>query len=140
MDTRTANSMFPPDMPGIVLSYLLNASNCSLTIVNDNGANPTVVHIQAAMLGSNQTPISETQQDWYVDTTTGLPTQVNYVIPSTSGPDQSGTIQFTSWQKTPTVLVPQTIQMSQNGGSPNTMNLAIPSFNQGVSSSIFQLP
>jgi hypothetical protein len=138
MDSRTANSMFPPDMPGAMLLYLLNATNYTLTTISDSG--PTVIHFQSVELSSNLTPISETQQDWYVDTGTGLPTQVVYVIPSTSGPDQTGTIQFTSWQKTSTVLVPQTIQMSQNGGSPTTMILAMPSFNQGLSTSIFQLP
>jgi hypothetical protein len=138
MDSRTANSMFPLDMPGMMLLYILNATNYTLAIVSDSGN--SVIHFQSVELSSNQTPISETQQDWYVDTGTGLPTQVVYVIPSTSGPDQTGTIQFTSWQKTSTILAPQTIQMSQNGGSPSTMILAMPLFNQGLSTSIFQMP
>jgi hypothetical protein len=140
MDTRTANSMFPPDLPGVMLNYLLNAPNCSLAIISDSNGNPSVIHVQAVMLASDQTPITETQQDWYIDTTTGLPTQVIYVIPNASGPDGTGTFQFTSWQKTPTVLIPQTIQMSLNAGSPTAIVLAAPSFNQGLSTSIFQLP
>jgi hypothetical protein len=140
MEPRMASSIFPPDLPGVVLLYLLNAADRTLTIVSDNGSNPSMIHIQSVKLASDQTPISETQQDWYVDTKTGLPTRVDYVIPNSSAPDGSGTIQFTSWQKTSTLLVPQTLQTSQNGSPPTTLVLGAPSFNQGLAASLFQLP
>jgi hypothetical protein len=140
MDSRMANSMFPSHLPGVMLLNLLNATDRTLAIVSDGISGQSVLHIQSVRLASDKTPISETQQDWYVDTATGLPIRVDYAIPASSGQDGAGTIQFVNWQKTSTVLVPQTIQMSQNGGSPSTVLLGVPSFNQGLTSSIFQLP
>jgi hypothetical protein len=86
------------------------------------------------------TPV--TQQDWYVDMNTGLPTRVDYYLPNitNSALDGTATILFTSWQKTPTILVPQTIQMLTNGTQVSTVTLGIPQFNQGLSATIFQLP
>jgi len=43
-------------------------------------------------------------------------------------------------KKTPTILLPQTLQILSNGTAVNTINLGAPKFNQGLSASILQLP
>jgi hypothetical protein len=138
MDPRLANSMFPSHLPWLMLQILLKATDRPLVVISDTGSQ-TMVHLQSVKLASDQTPISETRQDWYVDMTTGLPTRVDYVIPSSSGSDGTGTDQFTSWQKRATVLIPQLIQITQNGNSLSTVSLGAPSFNQGLAPSMFQL-
>jgi hypothetical protein len=74
--------------------------------------------------------------------TTGLPTRVDYYLPNITNPslDGTATVLYSSWQKTPTILLPQTLQTLGNGTAVNTINLGAPQFNQGLSASIFQLP
>jgi hypothetical protein len=135
MDQRLANSIFPHHLPGVILLYLLNAPDRSLSVISDTGATQNLVHVQSVQILSDQTTVSETQQDWYIDMNTGLPTRVDYVIPGQSGSDATGTVQFTSWQKTATVLIPQVLQDVQG-----TILVGTPAFNQGLSTAILTLP
>lgn len=142
MDARLALTLFPFDIPGAVLNYLLNAPNDTLTVVQDSGANPNIVHVRSLIQMSDPTLTPVTQQDWYIDMTTGLPSRVDYYLPNATNPalDGTATILFNSWQKTPTVLVPQTYQLLNNGTAVDSVALGVPVFNQGLTASIFQLP
>jgi len=142
MDSRLALTLFPFHLPGAVLLNLLNAANETLSVVADTGSTPNIVHVRSLVQMSDPTLTPVTQQDWYVDMNTGLPTRVDYYLPNitNSALDGTATILFTSWQKTPTILVPQTIQMLTNGTQVSTVTLGIPQFNQGLSATIFQLP
>jgi hypothetical protein len=138
-DTRLANSAFPHHLPGIVLHSLLSAPDRSLAIVSDTN-DESIVHIRSVRVLSDQTVVPETQEDWYVDLNTGLPSRVDFVIPATSGSDVTGSVNFVSWQKTSTVLIPQTIQDVQNDAIQDTFVLGAPAFNQGLTDANFQLP
>lgn len=142
MDSRMALTLFPYHLPGVVLFNLLNASNESLSVVQDAGASTTIVHVRFLQQLSNSSLIPLTQQDWYIDMTTGLPSRVDYYLPNTTSPslDGTATVLFTSWQKTPTILMPQTLQTLNNGTAQSTITVGVPQFNQGLSASIFLLP
>lgn len=142
MDPRLALTLFPFDIPGAVLNYLLNASNETLSVVQDAGANPSIVHVRSLIQMSDPSLTPVTQQDWYIDMSTGLPSRVDYYLPNAANPalDGTATILFTSWQKTPTVLIPQTYQLLNNSAAVNTVTLGTPVFNQGPPATIFQLP
>jgi hypothetical protein len=113
-----------------------------LSVIQDAGAAANIVHVRFLQQMSDPTLTPLTQQDWYIDTNLGLPNRVDYYLPNVTNPAQDGTatILFTSWQKTTTVLIPQTFQMLNNGTQAGTLGLGVPQFNQGLSPSIFQLP
>jgi hypothetical protein len=142
MDSRLALTLFPYHLPGMVLLNLLNASNESLSVVEDAGASPNIVHVRFLRQMTNSALTSLTQQDWFFDTNTGLPSRVNYYLPNITNPslDGTATVIFTSWQKTPSILMPQTLQTQSNGTAVSTITLGAPQFNQGLSASILQLP
>jgi hypothetical protein len=142
MDARQALTIFPYHLPGVVLLYLLNASDRSLSVIQDTGTTPNIVHVRSLKQMSDPTLTPVTQQDWYIDMSTGLPSRVDYYLPNVADPTQDGTatILFTSWQKTPTVLMPQTLQIQNNGSPLNSVTLSAGQFNQGLSATIFQLP
>lgn len=142
MDSRLALTLFPFHLPGAVLLNLLNAANDSLSVVQDTSSTPNIVHVRSLIQMSDPTLTPVTQQDWYIDTNTGLPTRVDYYLPNTTNPslDGTATILFTSWQKTPSILMPQTMQTQTNGTAANTITVGTPQFNQGLTASIFQLP
>jgi hypothetical protein len=142
MNQRVELSTFPYTMPGIVLSYLLNAPGESLSVIQDQGASSSVVHIQAIMQLSDPNLAAATKQDWYINLNTGLPSRVDYdlVDPSGSSPDGTVTVLYSSWQTTPTIFSPQTIQTLQNGTAQSIVTLSAPVFNQGLQQSIFTLP
>jgi hypothetical protein len=135
MDGRLANSTFPHHLPGVALLFLLNAPDRNISVISDNPDNPNLVHVRSVQVLSDQSTVTETQQDWYIDLTTGLPVRMDYVIPAQSGEDTSGTVTFTSWQRSATVLVPQVLQDVQG-----TITVGVPQFNQGLSTAIFTLP
>jgi len=142
MDPRLALTTFPYHLPGVALLSLLKTSNESLTLVQDPGAATNVVHVrfQRRMSDASLTPL--TQQDWFIDMNTGLPSRVDYYLPNIANPSQDGTATalFTSWQKTPTILMPQTLQTLNGETVVTTITLGKPQFNQGLSAGIFQLP
>jgi hypothetical protein len=142
MDPRLALTLFPYHLPGVVLVNLLNATNESLSVVQDAGASPTVIHVRFLQQLSDSSLIPLTQQDWYIDTKTGLPSRVDYYLPNAANPSLDGiaTVLYTSWQKTPTILMPQTLQNLNSGAALSTITVGAPQFNQGLSASIFQLP
>jgi hypothetical protein len=142
MDSRLALTLYPYHLPGAVLLNLLNAANESLSVVQDTGSTPNIVHVRSLIQMSDPTLTPVTQQDWYIDTSTGLPSRVDYYLPNSTNPSQDGTttILFTSWQKTPTIMMPQTMQTQTNGTAVSSITIGTPQFNQGLTTSIFQLP
>jgi hypothetical protein len=142
MNQRLALSTFPYVMPGIVLSYLLSTPSESLSVIQDQGARSSMIHIQAIMQLSDPSLASATKQDWYIDLNTGLPSRVDYslVDPAALSPDGTTTVLFNSWQKTSTILAPQTIQILQNGTAQSAVMLGAPVFNQGLQQGMFTLP
>jgi len=142
MDPRLALTIFPHHLPGVVLLNLLRDSNESLTVVQDAGATKNIIHVRFQKQLSDPILTSSTQQDWYIDMTTGLPSRVDYFLPNITNASLDGTttVRFTSWQKTPSILMPQTLQTLDNGAPVNSITFGVPQFNQGLSASIFQLP
>jgi hypothetical protein len=142
MDSRLAQTISPYHLAGVALLNLLKASDESLAVVQDSGANTNVVHVrfQKHMSDPSLTPV--TQQDWYIDMTTGLPARVDYYLQDITNPslDRTATVLFSSWQKTPSILMPQTLRTLNNGTAVNNLTLGTPQFNQVLSASIFQLP
>ena len=126
MDQRLGHSIFPHHLPGIALLYLLNAPDRSLSIISDTSATPNLVHVLSVQVLSDQSTVYETQQDWYIDMSLGLPTRVDFVIPAPSGPDGTGSVQLISWQKTSTLLMPLTIEVTENGGTPSAISVGTP--------------
>jgi hypothetical protein len=107
MDSRLALTLFPFHLPGAVLLNLLNTSNESMSVVQDAGASTNIVHVRFQEQMSDPSLAPVTQQDWYIDMRTGLPSRVDYYLPNITNPslDGTATILFTSWQKTPTILM-----------------------------------
>ena len=142
MDSRLALTLYPFHLPGAVLNFLLNAPNESLSVIQDAGASANIVHVRFLQQMSDPTLTPLTQQDWYIDTNLGLPNRVDYYLPNVTNPAQDGTatILFTSWQKSPTILMPQVMNTLQNGTSTSSITVGAPQFNQGLTASIFTLP
>lgn len=140
LDSRLALSIAPLHLPGVIFLYLLDAPDQSLSVVQD--VDPSIVHIRTMKQLSDPDLESATQQDWYINTKTGLPSRVDYVIPNAanSSQDSAASEVFTSWQKTAVALVPQSIQILQNGAVRQTVTFGAPAFNQGLSETIFTLP
>ena len=142
MDSRLALTLFPYHLPGVVLFNLLNASNESLSVVQDTSASPNIVHVRFLQQLTDSALIPLTQQDWYIDMRTGLPSRVNFYLPDVTNPslDGTATILYTSWQKTSTILIPETLQTLNNGTATSAITIGETQFNRGLSASIFQLP
>jgi hypothetical protein len=142
MDSRLALTLYPFHLPSVVLLYLLNDPNHSLAVIQDTGSTPNIVHIQAQTQMSNPALTPFTRQDWYIDTSLGLPTRVTYYLPNTTNPALDGTasVVFSSWQPTSSSYSPRDIQILNNGTQVSSVRFGVPQFNLGLQSAIFQLP
>lgn len=80
-------------------------------------------------------------QDWYFDSASGLPLQVNFRIPSDTdaATSQAGTIQFANFQVVSGVAVPFQITL-QEGPVSSTQIVSSVQFNTGISPSEFDPP
>jgi hypothetical protein len=142
MDSGLALTAFPFHLPGAVLLYLLNASDRSLQLISDTETDSHLIHIQSESQAVDPTLTALTLQNWYFDSRTGLPSRVDYASPDPANPNRSGiaSVVFLSWRKTPSTLVPQSIQLLQNGALVATVNVEPPQYNQGLTKAIFNLP
>ena len=143
LDSRLALTIYPYHIPGQVLSYLLNTPSVSLATINDQSADPNIIHIESEQQLADPSLVPVTRQDWYFDARTGLPIRVDYYLPDPTNSKNDGTasVVFLGWQKTSSTLVPQSIQQLSNGAVACLLTIGPPGYNQGLSAATtFKLP
>jgi len=128
--------------PALLLSAEVNDRTYTL-IAMGNGTLPNgqpAVHVQTI---SNAFPeiSTVTQQDWYLDPNTQIPLRVEYCSPATDSPTDClfSAIDYSAYQNTSGVLVPQVMALSVNGAAFSTSTITGTAFNVGLSPSDFSL-
>jgi len=129
-------------LPGIVLFSRLLDPQFAITAMGTSGlANGQLgVHIRVrSSLQSASAAV--TQQDWYIDQSTGLPFRVEYCLPSVDRSDDCApsTIEYSDYHSVSAIAVPFTLKFSLPDGSANLAKVSSTSFNVGLSAADFDL-
>ena len=134
-------SMLPFHLAGSTLGSMMADLNRAFVYVGvEQLAGKSVVHIQTCG-NLNGTKLDHTQQDWYLDSGTGLPALVSYREPSyfDAATYDTATLGFANYQSFSGVTLPTTIIYSQNGVALSIATVTSAVFNTGVNSSTFDL-
>jgi len=141
IDSRASLTIFPYHMPGSVLLSLLNSADRSLSLVSDPTDDGNLIHLRSVQQLPQPLLGPITRQDWYIDPASGLPVRVSFYLPDLKSQrlDGTATIVFTNWQTAASIQVPQSMQLFYDGVLQDTITLGSPTFNQGLSASVFRL-
>jgi hypothetical protein len=109
-------ALFVPSLVGAVLLRELQDPNYSFEFVSKNLSNRQVTIIRTFSVASETDRIA-TEQTWYFDSATGLPSRIEYRFPDAKDPSRFGkpSVDFSAYKSISNVLYPFQIVMSQNG-------------------------
>jgi hypothetical protein len=135
-------SLLPLYLPPYALFQALNNPIYTLRyvgVVQVNGQNALQLHISD---DSDHVGTLVTAQEWYFDSVSFLPLQVQFREPSNQNAADYANTAFTFSQFVPTsgVLVPTRISYLQNNAPTKTITISSVTFNSGVSQSVFDPP
>jgi hypothetical protein len=137
--TSMANPPF--HLPGVLLLRELGNSLCAIQFIETTTVvGSSVVHVRTTIVGDAvQTTLS--QQDWYLDTVSGLPLRVVYRVPSNGNALEYDvtTTDFSNYRAVSGIAVPFTMVTSLGGTNLCTATISSISFNVPLSSSDFDL-
>jgi len=110
------HAMLVPSLVGAVLLREYQDPNRCFEMVSQNTATnaPTIIKTYSV---ASQSDRVATEQIWYFDTGTGLPTRIEYRFPNPKNPDQFGStsVDLSNFKPIGNVLCPFQIVMSQLG-------------------------
>ncbi len=142
LNAWSANARVPVHLPAMILSALLANANCNIasaeqTTLNGHAAIQIHFHIDTDIV---QQTLSV--QDWYFDSSTGLPLRVEYRIPDTANPTMfiGAAADFSDFRPVQGVLFPFRIQAYQDGKPQAVLTMTSVAINQPISSSDFDAP
>jgi hypothetical protein len=85
LDPQYYSSQQPFNLPGLALLAALNNPTVGMSYVGSDTINGVPsVHVSFVQYATGA-PLSGSQQDWWFDSTTGLPLRVTYSLPSQTG-------------------------------------------------------
>ena len=110
------HAMFVPSLVGALLLTEFQDQNRSFELAPQNAQNSAFTIIKTYSV-VNQSDRVATEQTWYFDTGTGLPTRIEYRFPNSKNPTQFGTtsVDLSNFKSIGNVLYPFQIVMSQLG-------------------------
>lgn len=131
----------PTQVPLMVLSQSLSNANYQISLGTTQqigSVNATHVQITNTANGENQT---YTVEDWFFDPSTGLPVEVQCVVPDVNDPTNSvvGTEDFANWQIVSGLLVPLQITDSVGGTLVDSLTISSVTINPSLDPSMFQI-
>ena len=141
INTRTSLTLFPFEMPGVVLLHILGNPDYSLNIATDPEQASSLLHIRALRLDLKPGYSQVSTQDWYFDSTTGLPVRVEFAMPDTREPSRDGvaTITYDAWHTDSGLLFPQHMRYLADGALQSVLTISSFQINQGLGAALFQV-
>lgn len=129
-------------LPGIILAAQLNNPAYSFKFVETTALNgQPAIHIESALTADPVTS-AVSLQDWYFDTSSGLPLRVDYRIVTSADPLNPGiaSMQFANFQSVSGILVPFRLTETGLAGEQDVVTITSVTFNSGLSPSEFLPP
>jgi hypothetical protein len=128
----------PYDLPAILLFAELSDPNFSLRFIPTSGTD--LAHVE---ITNESTPFLKKllRQDWYFDPATGLPTRVDYLVPSTLDAFTTipATCTYGTFARTEGVLFPSSILASEDGKQIAQVIISTVTTNSSLAESMFDL-
>jgi len=132
----------PLHFPGLVLAPILTNSNYSVTSggkMTVNGVPAIKIHV---FLNTDMLSALVSAQDWYFDAVSGLPLRVEHRLPDNRRPENyvQATDDFADFRVVSGLLVPFKITSYESGALVAVETITSVSFNNGLSSTEFDVP
>lgn len=126
-------------LPGIILAAQLNNPGYSFQFMGTTALNGLpAIHIQSA-LSTDPIASALSLQDWYFDSSSGLPLRVDYRIANSPDLMNPGiaSMQFANFQSVSGILVPFRLTETGLTGDQDVVTITSATFNSGLSPSQF---
>jgi hypothetical protein len=135
-------TLFPPHLPGLVLANRLNDSRYTFRFIGTTALSGRTVSVIELFRGNDELTRNLTRQVWRIDTSTHLPTSVEYSV--SSGNDASaitiGSFVFGDYSKVSGIVLPFEIVIHLRGERVSTARVESAHINTGITPSEFDVP